>query len=73
MRAPDQQICVQSITVWPWCEGVSFCLSVDLHKHFTPAQYIPVYRHLSQMHQRIRVGSRLPQNRDAFDMVAERG
>ena len=33
--------------------------SVDLNVHFTPARCIPVYKHLSQMHQRIRVGSRL--------------
>ena len=34
-------------------------LSVNLHVHFTPAQYIPVHKHLSQMHQRIRVGPRV--------------
>ena len=46
--------------------------SVNLHVHFTPAQYTPVYKHLSQMHQRIGVGSRLPQNRVAFVVIAER-
>ena len=40
--------------------------SVTLHGHVTLAQYRPVYKHASQMHQLIRVGSRLPQNRVAF-------
>ena len=30
---------------------------VNLHVHFAPAQYVPVYKHLSQMHQHFRVGS----------------
>ena len=45
---------------------LSWTLSVALYVHFTFAQYISVYKHLSHMHQRIRVGSRLPQNRVAF-------
>ena len=40
--------------------------SADLHVHFTLAQYIPVYKH---SHQRIRFGSRLPQDRVAFVSV----
>ena len=43
------------------------CVCDNLCVHFTPAQYIPVYKH-----QRIRVGSRFPQNKVAFDIVAER-
>ena len=43
-----------------------------LHVHFTRAQYSPVYKHLSQVHQRIRVGSRLPLNRVAFDCSASK-
>ena len=50
----------------------SSSLSIDLHVLLTLVQYMLVYRHMSQMHQRIRVGSRLPQNSVAFDMVAER-
>ena len=50
-------LCLLSHDVGP-LEG-----SVNLHVHFTPAQYIPVFMHLSQMHQRIPVASRLPQKR----------
>ena len=65
-----------------WCTPCSqFCLtswvtklaqprcSVCLHVHFISAQYIAVYKHLSQMHQRTRVGSRLPRDRVALDSL----
>ena len=50
--------------------SLSRYVSVNLHVHFTLAQCVPVYKHLSQMHQRIRVGSRLPQNIVAFVSIS---
>ena len=59
--------------------SLSLSLSLSLRVNLLICMYTSllhsthqVYKHLSQMHQRIGVGSRLPQNRGAFVVVAER-